>query len=176
MVGFEADDPRLADSRRFIEARGGYRAARVFTRIWLSLFGLWPWEEIRLLPPELVFLRPGSFLRLPLLALGTPNRRSAHRRHALPPGSGVAAGARVHEIDLGPVAHAEGHIWEGSDRLLRLYAGSHVQPGRQRALAVAEQWIIDRQELDGSWGGIQPPWVWSLIALACRGHGHDSPT
>ena len=39
----------------------------------------------------------------------------------------------------------------------------------------AERWIIDRQELDGSWGGIQPPWVWSLIALACRGHGLESP-
>ena len=38
-----------------------------------------------------------------------------------------------------------------------------------------ERWIIDRQELDGCWGGIQPPWVWSLIALACRGHGPDSP-
>ncbi|MDQ3856960.1 MAG: squalene--hopene cyclase, partial [Actinomycetota bacterium] len=41
--------------------------------------------------------------------------------------------------------------------------------------ALAERWILDRQELDGSWGGIQPPWVWSLVALACRGHGPDSP-
>ncbi len=61
------------------------------------------------------------------------------------------------------------------DRLLGLYARSPVKPGRERALALAERWIIDRQELDGGWGGIQPPWVWSLIALACRGHGLDSP-
>ena len=52
---------------------------------------------------------------------------------------------------------------------------SPSSPGRERALAIAERWIIDRQELDGSWGGIQPPWVWSLIALACRGHGPESP-
>src|SRR5205085_11051151 len=31
------------------------------------------------------------------------------------------------------------------------------------------------EEPAGSWGGIRPPWVWSLIALACRGHGPESP-
>jgi Squalene cyclase len=36
-----------------------------------------------------------------------------------------------------------------------------------------ERWIVERQEDDGSWGGIQPPWVWSLIALSLRGYGLD---
>ncbi|HZB86290.1 MAG TPA: FAD-dependent oxidoreductase, partial [Gaiellaceae bacterium] len=31
--------------------------ARVFTRIWLALFGLWPWEEIPQIPPELLWSR-----------------------------------------------------------------------------------------------------------------------
>ena len=62
-----------------------------------------------------------------------------------------------------------------SDRALAWYSGQRVQPGRERALARAERWILERQELDGCWGGIQPPWVWSLIALALRGHGPDSP-
>ena len=29
--------------------------------------------------------------------------------------------------------------------------------------------IVDHQEEDGSWGGIQPPWVYSLIALNVLG-------
>ncbi len=70
---------------------------------------------------------------------------------------------------------ARRHSGKISDRLLARYGRAHVQPGREQALDYAERWIIDRQELDGSWGGIQPPWVWSLIALACRGHGSDSP-
>jgi squalene-hopene/tetraprenyl-beta-curcumene cyclase len=61
------------------------------------------------------------------------------------------------------------------DGLLRLYARSPVKPMRERALALAEAWIVERQELDGSWGGIQPPWVWSIVALVCRGHGPESP-
>ena len=34
----------------------------------------------------------------------------------------------------------------------------------------------ERQEADGSWGGIQPPWVWSLIMLAALGHGFEDET
>src|SRR5436309_10432501 len=46
---------------------------------------------------------------------------------------------------------------------------------RELSLARAECWIIDRQEADGSWGGIQPPWVYSLIALHLRGYTLDHP-
>jgi squalene-hopene/tetraprenyl-beta-curcumene cyclase len=49
-------------------------------------------------------------------------------------------------------------------------------PLRRRAVRVAERWIRERQEADGSWGGIQPPWVWGIIALAALGHGLDDPT
>ena len=47
---------------------------------------------------------------------------------------------------------------------------------RRKAQQTAEQWIRARQEADGSWGGIQPPWVWSIIALAALGNGLDDPT
>ena len=40
---------------------------------------------------------------------------------------------------------------------------------------MAAQWIISRQEADGSWGGIQPPWVYSLIALNHLGYPVDHP-
>src|SRR5207237_6262379 len=32
------------------------------------------------------------------------------------------------------------------------------------------------QEADGSWGGIQPPWVWSIVMLATLGHGFEDET
>src|SRR5262249_19832888 len=49
-------------------------------------------------------------------------------------------------------------------------------PLRRRAVQVAERWIRERQEADGSWGGIQPPWIWGIIALAALGYGLDDPT
>ncbi len=43
-----------------------------------------------------------------------------------------------------------------------------------RSSAIA-RWVIERQEADGSWGGIQPPWVYSLIALNLMGYTLDHP-
>src|SRR5918996_2539323 len=175
LAGLSAHDPRLAAARRFCEERGGIGGARVFTRIWLALFGLWPWDEIQQLPPELVFLRPSMPFSLYDFACWArqtvvPLTVVLHYRPVrhLPPARAC------HELNLGPVPRKT-TVGLASDRLLAWYARQPVQLGREHALATAERWIIDRQELDGSWGGIQPPWVWSLIALACRGHGLDSP-
>jgi squalene-hopene/tetraprenyl-beta-curcumene cyclase len=175
MAGLTADDARLAGARGYILEQGGIGASRVFTRMWLALFGLWRWEEIQAIPPELVLLRPelplsvysfGCWARQTLVALSIvmhyrPVRRLPEER-------------LCREIDLGSVPRPQ-TAWNLADSFLRWYNGQPIQPGRERALAYAERWLIDRQELDGSWGGIQPPWVWSLIAFACRGHGPESP-
>jgi squalene-hopene/tetraprenyl-beta-curcumene cyclase len=60
------------------------------------------------------------------------------------------------------------------DRVLHAYNRRPVRFLRERAMRRAERWILDRQEADGGWGGIQPPWVYSLIALHLRGHALDS--
>jgi squalene-hopene/tetraprenyl-beta-curcumene cyclase len=175
MAGLDAGDERLAEARRFVEGRGGIGASRVFTRIWLSLFGLWSWDEIPQLPPELTLMRPGSpisvysfscWARQTIVPLTVVMHYRPVRR--------LAPERLCHELNLGPAPRPT-TLGKISDTLLARYARARVQPGRERALDYAERWIIDRQELDGSWGGIQPPWVWSLIALACRGHGPDSP-
>src|SRR5919197_1343202 len=44
------------------------------------------------------------------------------------------------------------------------------------AVAVGERWVRARQEADGSWGGIQPPWVWAILMLAALGHGFEDDT
>ena len=175
LAGLDADDERLAPARRFCEERGGIGGARVFTRIWLALFGLWPWEEIPQIPPELVLMKP--WLPLSVYEFSCWARQTVvpltvvlHYR----PVRNLPPERACHELNLGPVPRKT-TLGLLSDRALAWYAGQPVQPGRERALAHAERWIIDRQELDGSWGGIQPPWVWSLIALACRGHGLESP-
>jgi squalene-hopene/tetraprenyl-beta-curcumene cyclase len=46
---------------------------------------------------------------------------------------------------------------------------------RKAALRRAAEWIIARQEADGGWGGIQPPHVYSLMALHLMGYPLDHP-
>ena len=47
---------RLAAER--VRDGGGLEAARVFTRLWLALFGEWSWRELPALPPEVILLPP----------------------------------------------------------------------------------------------------------------------
>src|SRR5207249_10964535 len=69
--------------------------------------------------------------------------------------------------------------WPGAfqrlDRLLHRYERRPSTALRRLALKKAERYIVDRQEADGSWGGIQPPWVYSLMALNLLGYPVDHP-
>ncbi|MBD0291523.1 MAG: squalene--hopene cyclase, partial [Thermoleophilia bacterium] len=170
IAGLQADDPRLLPARRLIEARGGIGASRVFTRLWLALLGIWPWEEIPQIPVEIVLLPPRApfsiydfacWARQTLVALALVMHHRPVR--ALPPERACT------ELDLG--ARRTGGLVGWGDRQLSRFQEARRQGRRRRALALAERWLVDRQELDGSWGGIQPPWVWSLVALVCCGHG-----
>ena len=60
LAGDEPDEPHMARGHRYSSAHGGVENTRVFTRIWLALFGLWSWKDLPELPPELIFLPRGS--------------------------------------------------------------------------------------------------------------------
>ncbi len=61
------------------------------------------------------------------------------------------------------------------DSVTRFYERHPIRPLQRFAIARAERWIVHHQEADGSWGGIQPPWVYSLIALSLNGYPIDHP-
>src|SRR6202171_733 len=56
LAGDPADAEHMSMAASFIRAQGGLQGARVFTHVWLALFGLWSWERVPALPPEVVLL------------------------------------------------------------------------------------------------------------------------
>src|SRR5262249_6076372 len=60
LLGEDADATHMTQCREAILALGGIEAVNTFTRIYLALFGLYPWEKCPAVPPELVLL-PNSF-------------------------------------------------------------------------------------------------------------------
>jgi squalene-hopene/tetraprenyl-beta-curcumene cyclase len=185
-----AGDPIDADHMRkaaeLVRDLGGVESTRVFTRIWLALFGLWPWAELPVLPPELMFLPPSvplniydfaCWARQTIVALSVV---SAHR-----PVCPFEFG--IDELRITPASmtrlHARKRLslsnwasrFEVLDRFLHVYQRRPLKVLRRAALARAERWIVARQEADGSWGGIQPPWVYSLMALSLQGYALDHP-
>ena len=188
LAGASPDEPRMRRARDFVLSAGGVPRARVFTKIWLALFGQWDWRGVPALPPELMFL-PNWF------PLNIYDFASWARATIVPmliilterPVCPVPDSARIDELH--PAAGG-GHpylarmpgpalSWKGffraADGLLKRYDQIAVKPLREAAYRAAERWIVARQEADGSWGGIQPPWVYSLIALNLRGYSLDHP-
>jgi squalene-hopene/tetraprenyl-beta-curcumene cyclase len=147
-------------ARAFIQEKGGIPRSRVFTKCFLALLGQWPWQRIPSVPPELVLLPPsapfsiyhfGCWARQTVVALSVVM--------ALRP-------VRPARVDLGEIGARP-----GSTR-----PPARPSALRRRAIATAERWMRERQEADGSWGGIQPPWVWAIVMLASLGHGFEDET
>ena len=56
LAGDPADAPHMTLAADWIRASGGLTATRVFTRIWLAISGLWSWDELPVIPPEVIYL------------------------------------------------------------------------------------------------------------------------
>src|SRR5262249_32768547 len=59
------------------------------------------------------------------------------------------------------------------DRGLRFLGRSPWKPLRARALLRAQQWILEHQDRNGGWGGIQPPMLNCVMALKALGFSDD---
>ncbi|MBX6769638.1 MAG: squalene--hopene cyclase, partial [Actinomadura rubrobrunea] len=178
LAGDPVDAEHMRRAAAFVREAGGIEASRVFTRIWLALFGQWPWDDLPVMPPEMVFL-PSWF---PLNVYDW----ACWARQTIVPLTVVGALRPVRPLpfDLAELRtgrrprrprDAWGHAFDALDRVLHVYQRRPVRSLRTAALRRAAEWIIARQEADGSWGGIQPPWVYSLIALNLLGYDLDHP-
>jgi squalene-hopene/tetraprenyl-beta-curcumene cyclase len=159
LVGLETDPQTVA----FIQRAGGLPKARIFTKAFMALLGQWPWQRMTPVPVELILLPPSAPFSVYDFACWA--------RQTFVALAGVIALRPVRQahVDLSEIGARPGESWAPA-RLATL------PPLRRRALVDAERWIRERQEADGSWGGIQPPWVWSLLFLAALGHGREDET
>ncbi len=196
LAGDRPSEPHMAKAAAWVRSHGGVESSRVFTRIWLAMVGRWSWDDLPVLPAELIFLPSwapcniydwGCWARQTMVALTII---MAHRPSRPLP---FAVDELRHDPRARPAPGDEDPVpkprtedrtidrtFVGIDRLLHRY---QTLPGwavpkkvvRRAALRRAEQWIISRQEADGCWGGIQPPIVYSVIALHLQGYALDHP-
>lgn len=188
MTGASADEPFMAKAREFILSKGGVPATRLFTKIWLALFGQYDWRGIPVMPPEVMFFPnwfPLSIYRFASWARPTTVAMLVllDSRPQVP----VPDHANIDELypegrdrTRFSLKSPEGLLsWKSifyyGDKVLRMYQKSPVKPFHKSAIRIAERWIVEHQEEDGSWGGIQPPWVYSLMALRSIGYTLDHP-
>ncbi|MYZ10057.1 squalene--hopene cyclase [Streptomyces sp. SID2999] len=184
LAGDAPDAPHMARASAWVRERGGIASARVFTRIWLALFGWWKWEDLPELPPELIWFP--TWLPLNIYDFG------CWARQTIVPLTIVSAKRPVRpapfpldELHTDP-AHpnppkpfAPLASWDGAfqrlDQVVHRLRGAVPRRVRRAAMNAAARWIVERQENDGCWGGIQPPAVYSVIALHLMGYDLQHP-
>lgn len=188
LSGYSADDPSMCKARDFILSKGGILKTRVFTKIFLALFGEFSWLGVPSMPVELMMLPDwayfniyelSSWSRATIIPLSVVMSENPVRK--LPPR------ARVQELFVRPprptdysFSRQDGIVsWKnffiGVDHLLKVYESSPIRPFKKKSVALAEQWILDHQEPSGDWGGIQPAMLNSVLALHCLGYANDHP-
>ena len=187
LAGEDPQAGHMARARNFIITHGGIEKARVFTRIFFALLGVYPWRQCPALPPELMLLPEGFPLNIyemsswarstvvPLLILW-------HYKPVIR----TSPGFHLRELHQEPLPRASERAragkadgWErfffSADRLLKGYDKRPLPWLRGRALKLAEQWILDRQDPTGEWGGIMPAMMNSVMALKTLGYSLEHP-
>lgn len=184
LAGDDPSEPHMAKASAWIRGRGGIAAARVFTRIWLALFGWWKWDDLPEMPPELIYFPKwmplniydfGCWARQTIVPLTVVSAKRPVRPAPFPLDELHTDPGRPNPpAPLDPLG-----TWEGAfqrlDKVLHGYHKVALKRLRRAAMNSAARWIIERQENDGCWGGIQPPAVYSIIALHLLGYDLQHP-
>ncbi len=188
LAGLRAGDEPMMQARRWILARGGIEKCGTLARFYLACMGQVPWDATAALPVEVALLPnwfPFNMYELASWARGTafglmvlqamrPVRQVDYRDGVLelyiqpphftkfkqPPGKSLLSLRNAFNL---------------ADKALRIYDRHHLKALRARALRHAENWILEHQEANGSWGGIEPCYLLSAMALKALGYRNDHP-
>ena len=183
IAGIDPGSQVMTKAREWILAHGGLKHIRVFTKYWLALLGQWPWEHTPNLPPEIIFLPPwmpiniyrfSSWARATLVPLTLLCSKRPVRPLSPDKNLDELFPCGRDSFDFRLPRKSRGLSWEGfflaADKFLNKYCQFPVQPFRETARKFCIDWIIRHQDEDGVWGGIQPPLIYSLMALKNEGY------
>jgi squalene-hopene/tetraprenyl-beta-curcumene cyclase len=180
--GIPMHDRRLAALRERILALGGVQSANSYTKVNLSLFGLYPRDCCPSIPPELMLL-PGKLLyqmsswtRAIFISLAIVHSHNPQRP--------VPRGFNLDELHLpGRSYEFAGEdswlTWRKafvhSDKILKLWEKYGFARIRRIAIRKCEHWMLERFKYSDGLGAIYPPMMYAVMALDVLGYAGDHP-
>ncbi len=191
LAGVPVTDPRMLRAREVALNLGGVPRMNTFSKLYLALLGLFPWEYVPTIPCEVLLIGKwfhvnfwdmsnwsrGMLVPLAIINHFKPTRPLDHDTNLdelYPEG--------IKERDLALAPDPERITWRNFflwlDRLHKFaewFAEHGVHPFRKRALKKAEQWMLERFEGSDGLAAIFPAMLNSLIALKALGYTDDHP-
>jgi len=188
LAGLRAGDEPMMRARRWILARGGIASAGTLARFYLAAMGQVPWDATPAVPIELALLpnwSPINMYELSSWARGT--LFALMLLQAQRPVTKVDYREGVLELYIQPPHFTKFRALPGrrllslrnalnfANKVLKFYDRHHLKGLRARAVQKVETWILQHQDANGSWGGIQPCYLLSAMALKALGYGNEHP-
>jgi squalene-hopene/tetraprenyl-beta-curcumene cyclase len=191
LAGVPVTDHRMLKARSVAMSLGGVPRMNTFSKLYLALLGLFPWDYVPTIPCEVLligkwfhvnFWEMSNWSRAMLVPLAIIN----HFRPTRPPKSGIDLDELypegIHERDLALPPDPEAITWRNFflwlDRLHKFaerFAYHGIHPFRKRALKKAEAWMLERFEGSEGLAAIFPAMLNSVIALKALGYADNHP-
>jgi squalene-hopene/tetraprenyl-beta-curcumene cyclase len=191
LAGVPVTDPRMLRAREVALNLGGIPRMNTFSKLYLALLGLFPWEYVPTIPCEVLLL--GKWFHVNLWEMSNWSRGMLvplaiinHFRPTRPPRNQVTLdelyphGFHERDLALAPdpdrISLRNFFLW--LDRLHKFaewFAEHGIHPFRKTALKRCENWMLERFEGTDGLAAIFPAMLNSLIALKALGYADNHP-
>lgn len=186
LLGVSTEDPAMVKARRFILSKGGVTKTRIFTKMHLALIGCYDWRGLPSIPPWIMLL-PTEISPFTIYEMSSWARGSTVPLLIVfdqKPVWLVQPAITLDELYVEGVTRAKFELptqgdWTDvfvwADQAFKVAEELNLVPFRREGLKAAEQWILERQEATGDWGGIIPAMLNSLLALKALNYAASDP-
>src|SRR6476620_7873542 len=186
LAGVPVTDTRMLRAREVALNLGGVPRMNTFSKLYLALLGLFPWDYVPTIPCEVIligkwfhvnFHEMSSWSRSMLVPLAIINHFKPTRKAKVTLDELYPEG--YHERDLAippdPQTFTFRNFFLWLDQLHKFVENNNLRPFRKRALKKAEEWMLERFEGSDGLAAIFPAMLNALIALKALGYPDDHP-
>jgi len=189
LAGIPVTDRRMLKAREVALQLGGVPRMNTFSKLYLALIGLFPWEYVPTIPPEVLligkwfhvnFWDMSNWSRAMLVPLAIISHFKPTRPVNVTLDELYPAGIHERDLALAPdpekISLRNFFLW--LDRLHKFaewFAEHNIHPFRKTALKKCEGWMLERFEGTDGLAAIFPAMLNSLIALKALGYPDNHP-
>ena len=189
LAGVPVTEFRMLRAREVALHLGGAPRMNTFSRLYLALIGLFPWEYVPTIPCEVLLLgkwfhvnfwEMSNWSRGMLVPLAIINHFKPIRPVKVTLDELYPSGIHERELALPPdpekLSLRNFFLWlDQLHKFAEWFAEHNIHPFRKRALRKCEQWMLERFEGSDGLAAIFPAMLNSLIALKALGYADDHP-
>lgn len=186
LAGVPTSSPEMIKARSEALRLGGVPEMNTFSKLYLALLGLFPWDYLPTIPSEFILVGKWFFInfhemsnwsRSMLAPLSIINHYKPTRPVGITIDELYPSGYDEAKLALQP--DAKWLTWRNFflkvDRIFKFFERHQILPLRRRALRTAERWMIERFEGADGLAAIFPAMLNSLIALKVLGYSDRDP-